>query len=63
MSNGSMIVRERGKRALIPVTNKKVLIGILAASRTRKFTGPELNLAKKSSGEIARIMQIGGTAH
>ncbi|HEY1407211.1 MAG TPA: hypothetical protein VF857_11425, partial [Spirochaetota bacterium] len=54
LSSGSSILRDRGKRAIVPVIRKKDLAGIITITTIKKMTGSELSIAEKYAKGISR---------
>ena len=54
LATGSSIIREKGKRILLPVLRKKNLSGILTVSCGHKLTGNDISMAEKYAKSIAK---------
>ena len=54
LATGSSIIRDKGKRILLPVLKKKNLSGILTVSCGIKLTGTDISTAEKYAKSIAK---------
>jgi len=54
LATGSSIIRDKGKRILLPVLKKKNLSGILTVSCGRKLAGNDISTAEKYAKSIAK---------
>jgi FlaG/FlaF family flagellin (archaellin) len=58
LSNGSLIIRNKGKHVIAPIFKKKILSGIMIVSRPNKFSGSELRKLEHHAAGLAHDINI-----
>lgn len=56
LSTGSSIIRDKGKKILLPIISRKHFAGIMTVSMNQKLSGNEISTAEKYAKSIARHM-------
>jgi hypothetical protein len=58
LSNGSLIIRNKGKHVIVPIFKKKILSCIMIVSRSNKFSGSDLRKIEHHAAGLARNINI-----
>jgi hypothetical protein len=57
VGKGSYIIRERGKRIIVPVISDKSLLAVFAVTLPKKAGGAQISIIKKRGKQLANIIQ------
>lgn len=57
IGKGAYIIRDRGKRIIVPVISQKALIAVFAVTLPKKAGGSQISLIKKRGKQLANIIE------